>query len=185
MLTILTIGHSNHPPGRFLELLTQHNVGVLADIRRYPSSRQHPHYNRDSLNAALAAQGVEYAWIEALGGRRKPAIGARSPNGGLRNESFRNYADYMLTDEFLAGVTRLLALAKRRPTVMMCAEGLWWQCHRRLVSDWLVANGASVAHIFPNGVTKPHELTPEARVRAGRVTYPAERSLFDAPEQSE
>jgi len=185
MLTILTIGHSNHPLCRFLDLLTQHGVGVLADIRRYPSSRQHPHFNRGPLDAALAAEGVEYAWIEALGGRRKPAIGAHSTNGGLRNASFRNFADYMLTDEFQAGVAKLVDLAKRRPTVVMCAEGLWWQCHRRLVSDWLVAYGASVAHIFPNGVMKPHELTPEARVRAGGVTYPAERSLFDTPGQSE
>jgi len=182
MVTVFTIGHSNHPLDRFLELLARHRIEVLADIRRFPGSRKYPHFNRKSLAAALAAKSINYEWIEELGGRRKPPAGIASLNQGLRNESFRNYADYMLTPEFQQAIDKLLAIAAQRPTAMMCAEGLWWQCHRRLVSDYLVANGVSVEHIFPNAQTKPHAVTPEARSAAGRVIYPAPKTLFEGDE---
>ncbi len=143
MFTVFTIGHSNHPMERFLELLVRHRIELLVDIRRFPGSRKHPHFNRESLDASLAAKNISYEWIEELGGRRKASAESASPNQGLRNESFRNYADYMLTPEFQQGIDKLLALAARRPTAIMCAEGLWWQCHRRLVSDYLLANGLS------------------------------------------
>jgi uncharacterized protein (DUF488 family) len=182
MVTVFTIGHSNHPLDRFLELLTRHRIELLADIRRFPGSRKYPHFNRESLAAALTAKSIGYEWIEELGGRRKAPAGIVSSNQGLRNESFRNYADYMLTPEFRQAIDKLLAIAAQRPTAMMCAEGLWWQCHRRLVSDHLVANGVSVEHIFPNAQTKPHVMTPEARSSAGRVIYPAPKTLFEGDE---
>jgi uncharacterized protein (DUF488 family) len=175
--SVLTVGHSNHPLDRFLALLARHGVEALVDIRRFPGSRKHPHFNRDNLAAALQEAGIEYHWLEALGGRR-PKRRDESPNPGLENEGFRNYADYMLTDEFREGVESLLEIVRQKRTAVMCAEGLFWQCHRRLVSDFLLANGATVEHIMPAGDLRPHTLTNGAVADGGRVTYPGERSLF-------
>ena len=174
---VLTIGHSNHPLDRFLALLARHGVGALADIRRIPGSRKHPHFNRDSLGSSLHKSGIEYHWMEALGGRRHKRRD-ESPNFGLENQSFRNYADYMLTDEFREGVEKLLEVAGQKRTAIMCAEGLFWQCHRRLVSDFLVANGVAVEHIMPAGELRPHTLTKGAVIDGGKVTYSGEKSLF-------
>ena len=174
---VLTIGHSNQPLERFLALLAQHEIETLVDIRRFLGSRKHPHFNRDDLAAALPKSGVEYQWLEALGGRRHKQRD-ESPNRGLENRGFRNYADYMLTDEFREGVKKLLAFARQKRTAIMWAEGLFWQCHRRLVSDFLVANGVTVQHIMPSGELRPHKLTSGAVIEGGRVTYPRERSLF-------
>ena len=178
---LFTIGHSNHPLERFVELLTEHGIEALVDIRRFPSSRKFPHFNRENLASALNECGIEYHWFEALGGRRQSNKGEPSPNMGMKNESFRNYADYMLTDEFRTAVDRLLEIAEGKRTAMMCAESLFWRCHRRLVSDFLLAGGVTVQHIFPNGATKPHELTNEAKVEDGALTYPAreEQPTFD------
>ena len=175
--SIVTVGHSNHPLDRFLALLDQHEVEALVDIRRFPGSRKHPHFNRDNLAVALPKSGVEYRWLEALGGRRHKQRD-ESPNLGLENKSFRNYADYMLTDEFREGVEELLNIARKKRTAIVCAEGLFWRCHRRLVSDYLVANGVTVQHMMPSGDLRPHKLTPAAVIENGRVTYPGERSLF-------
>jgi uncharacterized protein (DUF488 family) len=175
--SIVTIGHSNHPLEQFLALLAQHEVEALADIRRFPGSRKHPHFNRDNLAAALQKTAVEYRWLEDLGGRRHKQRD-ESPNLGLENKSFRNYADYMLTDEFRDAVKKLLELARKKRTAIMCAEGLFWQCHRRLVSDFLVANRVTVQHILPNGDLRPHPLTRGAVIQGGQVTYPGEKSLF-------
>ena len=174
---VLTIGHSKHPLDRFLSLLGRHGVEALVDIRRFPGSRKHPHFNRDNLAAALPESGVEYRWLEALGGRRHKRCDD-SPNRGLENEGFRNYADYMLTGEFWEGVKELLEVARQKRTAIMCAEGLFWQCHRRLVSDFLAANGVTVQHIMPGGELRPHTLTGGVVVEGGQVTYPGERSLF-------
>jgi uncharacterized protein (DUF488 family) len=184
-MAIFTIGHSNHPIERFLELLARQRIEVMAEIRRYPGSRKHPHFNRERLEASLRAQNIGYEWIEELGGRRPGSKTGESTNEGLRNESFRNYADYMSTAPFRHGFEKLLALAKERTVAVMCAEGLWWQCHRRLVSDYLVANGHAVVHILPDGRTAPHVLTPEARTNAGGVTYPAPKTLFDEDESND
>jgi uncharacterized protein (DUF488 family) len=179
-LQIFTIGHSSHPLGSFLWLLQKHGIEALADVRRFPGSRQHPHFSRENLAGTLPAHGIEYHWLEALGGRRhRKKTDPPSPNPGLRDQSFRNYADYMATDDFRQGVAKLLAIAGNRRTAIMCAEGLYWQCHRRLVSDYLLANGINVQHIFPNGELKPHKLTPGAKVESGGVIYPAPPSLFD------
>jgi uncharacterized protein (DUF488 family) len=174
---VLTIGHSNHPLDRFLALLAQHEVEALVDIRRFPGSKKHPHFNRENLAAALQKPGVDYRWLGALGGRR-PKQRNESPNRGLENEGFRNYADYMLTDEFREGVKTLLEVARRKRTAILCAEGLFWRCHRRLVSDFLVASGVTVQHIMPSGELRPHTLTSGAVIEGERVTYPGERSLF-------
>ena len=176
-MKLLTIGHSAHPLERFLALLARHGIEALVDIRRFPGSRKHPHFNRDNLAAALQEAGIEYHWLEALGGRR-PKQRGESPNLGLENQGFRNYADYMLTDEFREGVEKLLEAAQRKRTAIMCAEGLFWQCHRRLVSDFLEANGVMVQHIMPGGELRPHMLTSGAVAEGGQVTYPGERSLF-------
>lgn len=179
-LQIFTIGHSSHPMDRFLDLLQQHGIEAVVDIRRFSGSRKHPHFSEASLAGTLPGHGIEYHWLEALGGRRhRKKTDPPSPNPGLRDQSFRNYADYMATDGFQRGVARLLAIAGNRRTAIMCAEGLYWQCHRRLVSDYLIANGVRVHHIFPNGEVKPHCLTPGAKAESGGVTYPAPATLFD------
>lgn len=176
---VLTVGHSTHALEQFLALLARHDVRALADVRRFPGSRAFPQFNRESLSEALREAGVEYHWLEVLGGRRhKGPKGAPSPNAGLRNPSFRNYADYMLTDEFRQGVDDLLAVAGAWRTAMMCAEAVYWRCHRRLVSDVLTARGVAVAHIMPGGELRPHQLTPGAVVTGDTVRYPGEPSFF-------
>jgi uncharacterized protein (DUF488 family) len=174
---VLTIGHSDHPLERFLALLAQHEIEALVDIRRFPGSRKHPHFNRDNLAVALPKAGMEYHWLESLGGRRHKQRD-ESPNRGLENEGFRNYADYMLTDEFRDGVKKLLEVARRKRTALLCAEGLFWRCHRRLVSDFLVTNGVPVQHVMPAGELRAHKLTTGAVIESGRLTYPGEKSLF-------
>ena len=181
---LFTIGHSTHPLDRFLELLAEHRIELVADIRRFPGSRKYPHFNRESLANSLPEAGVEYHWIELLGGRRKKGGGEPSKNLALRNESFRNYADYMATEEFREGVTQLLNDAQQRRTAFMCSEGLFWRCHRRLVSDYLLAKDIRVQHIMPSGKSQPHTLTAGAEAVDGDVTYPLPKSdqretLFD------
>ena len=178
MPRIFTIGHSNHPFERFLELLQQHSVEQLVDIRRFPGSRKHPHFNREALQKLLEAAGIRYRWLESLGGRRKAGT-TPSLNLGWRNSSFRNFADYMGTGEFRRGIAELLESPGPRRAAVMCAEGLWWQCHRRLVSDYLTVQGIEVDHIMPDGQLRRHVLTPGAVVSGDRVTYPAPSSLFD------
>jgi uncharacterized protein (DUF488 family) len=168
---LFTIGHSTHTLKHFVELLEQHRIGVLADIRRFPGSRKFPQFNQETLPDALAEAGIEYRWFEVLGGRRRKKIGAPSENFGLRNESFRNYADYMETAEFQNGAERVLELAREKPLAYMCAEGLFWQCHRRLVSDYFLARGEAVRNIMPTGEAKPHVLTSGAIVHDGRLRY--------------
>ena len=166
-----TIGHSSHALGAFVGLLERHGVRALADVRRFPGSRRHPQFGRDVLAVALAARGIRYGHIGALGGRR--AVAAGSPNGGWEVAAFQGYADHMATAEFAAGLARLEALAAATPTAVMCAEALWWQCHRRLVADALVARGWAVDHIRADGRLDAHVPTPFLAVDAhGRLTYP-------------
>jgi uncharacterized protein (DUF488 family) len=150
------------------------------DIRRFPGSRSFPQFNQANLSAALHEKGIEYHWAETLGGRRpKSKASSESPNLGLRNKSFRNYADYMLTGEFRTGIEELQKIARAKRTAIMCSESVFWRCHRRLVSDFWVANGGSVQHIFPNGDIKPHSMTEGAKVQEGTVTYPGPKTLFE------
>lgn len=183
-LKLFTIGHSTHPLDRFLALLNQHGIEALVDIRRFPGSRKYPHFSRDNLAAALPTAGLEYLWFEALGGRRKKEAGGPSHNLGLRNESFRNYADYMLTPQFQDAVDQLLEIGNRKRTTFMCAEGLFWQCHRRLVSDFLLSKGITVEHIMSSGELRPHTLTEGARIGSNGLSYPSPEAdqiklLFD------
>jgi uncharacterized protein (DUF488 family) len=173
---VLTIGHSTHTLDEFFALLARHRIEGLVDIRRFPSSKKFPHFNQDNLAPELAEAGVGYFWLEGLGGRRHKKKGSPSPNPGLRNESFRNYADYMLTEEFQHGVKQLLAIAGRQRTALMCAEGLYWRCHRRLVSDVLTADGITVQHIMPSGELRPHVMIEGARIAGRSVTYPGSLS---------
>jgi len=176
---LYTIGHSTHPLEKFLSLLAQHGIQTLVDIRRFPGSRKFPQFNQENLASALREAGIDYHWLEALGGRRtKKKDGPSTANLGLHNASFRNYADYMLTPAFQEGISRLLEVARDKKTALVCAEGLFWRCHRRLVSDFLVANGVTVQHIMPSGELRPHTLTKSAVIKNGRVTYPGEKSLF-------
>jgi uncharacterized protein (DUF488 family) len=154
--------------------LTQHGIELLADVRRFPGSRKFPQFNRENLAASLNQAGIEYRWIEALGGRR-PGIksAVASKNLGLRNDSFRHYADYMATDPFRGGLRQLLDAAADRRTAYMCSESVFWWCHRRLISDYLSAHGITVQHIMPSGDLHPHTLTAGAKIVDGEVTYPA------------
>jgi uncharacterized protein (DUF488 family) len=140
-------------------------------VRRHPGSRRHPQFASHALAASLPAHGVEYAHLPALGGRRKAS--PTSPNDGWENESFRAYADHLASDEFRGGLAELERLAAARPTAVMCAEGMWWRCHRRLVADVLTVRGWTVGHVAPGGAVSEHELPDFAVVEGERVTYPA------------
>lgn len=171
---IWTIGHSTRSADKFVELLRANTIGGLADVRTIPRSRRHPHFGRELLEARLRAEGIEYRHFTPLGGLRKPQ--SNSPNGAWRNEAFRGYADHMMTSEFSAAVDELLAFGERHNVAMMCAEAVWWQCHRMLLSDTLVARGVSVQHIMSQkgaSAIQSHRLTPFAQVRAdAQVWYP-------------
>jgi uncharacterized protein (DUF488 family) len=168
---IFTIGHSTRSAADFLTLLQAQGITGLADVRTVPRSRRHPHFSRESLAAFLSAHGIAYEHVPGLGGLRKPR--ANSPNGGWRHEGFRGYADHMQTRDFADAVDALLAFAADRRVAIMCAEAKWWQCHRQLLSDALVARGVDVRHIMDAREAAAHELTPFARVSGDRVTYPA------------
>lgn len=145
---------------------------MLADVRRHPGSRTQPQFNVEPLRAALAQAGIEYAWFEALGGRRRAR--ADSHNTRWRNASFRGYADYMETPPFAAAFATLTSLADERRCALMCAEVLWWRCHRALIADALQAGGRDVAHIGPDGTLVAHPYTAAAWIDDGRVRYDAE-----------
>lgn len=139
-------------------------------------SRRLPHFNRESLEKSLSAAGIRYVWMKSLGGYRKK-IREESPNIGLRNAAFRNYADYMLTAEFENAMAELIAIAGDSRTAYMCAERVYFRCHRMLLSDWLVVHGHEVMHIDGIGPVKPHRLTPEAHMIEGKLIYPGDRLL--------
>jgi uncharacterized protein (DUF488 family) len=171
-LTILTIGHSTRPIEEFLELLRAHRVERLVDVRSIPKSRHVPQFNSDLLAASLKGKGVDYIHMKSLGGRRHGK--KDSVNLGWRNESFRGYADYMASEEFRAGLARLLEMAREKRTAIMCAEAVPWRCHRSLVGDALLVRGVRVQDIMSATSAKSHELTPFAQVRGQDVIYPAE-----------
>ena len=168
-MTIWTIGHSTRPIDEFLAVLAAHDIETLVDVRRFPGSRRLPQFGSDALAAALAAHAVAYKWTPELGGRRRadPA----SPNDGWRNDSFRAYADHIATEEFARGLSELLTLASASRTAVMCAELLWWRCHRRLIADVLTSLGHEVRHIRDTGEAELHVLTPPARLVKGVLTY--------------
>jgi uncharacterized protein (DUF488 family) len=173
---LYTIGHSTRPLADLSEALQAHTIQTLVDIRAFPMSRRLPHFNREALEKSLPAVGTRYLWMRALGGYRKKIV-EDSPHIGLRNASFRNYADYMLTPEFNQAMAKLISLAESSRTVYMCAERVYFRCHRMLVSDWLAGHGHEVMHIDGTGPTKPHQLTKEARIIDGELIYRGDRLL--------
>lgn len=178
--TLWTIGHSTREWSVFAAMLHDAAIEVLADVRRFPGSRRHPQFSADNMALQLPAAGIEYVPMPDLGGRRK--VHADSVNGAWRNASFRGYADHMGTPLYTNARDRLMELARDRPTAVMCAEALWWQCHRGLISDDLKAGGWRVMHLTAPGRSEEHPYTSAARIVDGRLDYStaedAQASLF-------
>ncbi|MBO8182958.1 MAG: DUF488 domain-containing protein [Archaeoglobus sp.] len=165
---IFTIGHSNRSAEEFVELLIANEVEALIDVRRFPSSK-FPYFKGEYLRQILSEAGIEYYWFPALGGYRKKIMDD-SPNKAIKSEGFRNYADYMLTLEFERAIEELEEIAKAKLSAIMCAEKLYWRCHRRFISDYLTMKGWEVIHILNDRKIK-HEISKEARVVDGRLIY--------------
>jgi len=175
-MRIWTIGHSTRPIDQLIALLQENDIKVLADVRAFPSSKRYPQFNKDALAESLNAQGIRYEHFSDLGGRRKTKPDSR--NTAWRNASFRGYADYMETEQFQKGIERLLDLAKKAgPTAIMCAEAVWWRCHRSLIADYLKARGVEVSNILGANKVDPHPYTPAARIVNGELSYAAESLL--------
>ncbi len=170
-MRIWSIGHGARALADFLALLAENGIRTLADVRSFPGSRKHPHFGKEALAAALSTAGVAYVHIPELGGRRRKTPG--SPHTAIRVAAFRAYADHMESAAFHAGLARLEELAREAPTAYMCAETLWWRCHRRLISDRLAVDGWEVIHILGPGQTDPHRVWEIARVEGGRLIYDA------------
>ena len=170
-MDIWTVGHGARPLETLVATLRGADISALADVRLFPGSRRHPHFGADSLEAALREIGIAYLHLPVLGGRREPR--ADSPHRALRVAAFRGYADHMSTDEFARGYERLTSLARGSRTAVMCAETLWWRCHRRLIADRLTADGWTVTHLFAPGKSEPHVLWDAARMENGDLVYDA------------
>ena len=180
---VFTIGHSTRPYAEFVALLQDNAVQCVVDVRKLTGSRRHPQYNADALAAALAQDGIGYQHIAALGGRRGRTLasGVPSPNGFWTNDSFRRYADYAMGEEFAHGLQQLLQLADRQRCALMCAEAVWWRCHRRLVSDLLQHRGWQVLHIVDARAAQEHPGHPDARAAGEDLVYPPrQEGLFPA-----
>ena len=168
-VTIWTIGHSTLAADEFVARLASFDIETLVDVRSFPGSRRYPHFNKERLLGSLSEAGIEYVHMPEIGGRRKARPG--SQNLAWQNESFRGYADYMETKEFRAAVERLIEIARSCRTAIMCAEALWWRCHRSLIADYLKANGATVIHIFGLDKSEEHPFTSAARIVDGELSY--------------
>lgn len=175
-MIVHTIGHSTRSADAFVELLHEHGIVLLADVRRYPASRRHPHFSADALAATLADAGIAYRHLPVLGGRRVSEV-EESLNAGWRNASFRAYADHALSPDFQAVLEGLIAEGTARPVAVMCAEAVPWRCHRWIISDHLAARGVEVRHVIGPGQARVHTLNPHAQIRGdGLVVYPAGQS---------
>jgi uncharacterized protein (DUF488 family) len=167
--TVWTIGHSTRPLDAFLGLLARYRLEAVADVRRFPGSRRQPQYSEAALRDSLAGRGIAYRWLPALGGRRRPRPGSR--NTAWRSASFRGYADHIESTEFSGGLSELLELCGELRTALMCAEAVWWRCHRALIADVLCARGIEVVHILDERSSVRHSYTSAARIVEGRLTY--------------
>ena len=167
--TVWTIGHSTRALSDFIQILKAHQINTLVDVRSFPRSRRYPQFNSSELSVSLDGEGITYHHFPALGGRRKPL--PQSRNSAWRNPSFRAYADHMETAEFQKGIEELLEVARKSRTAVMCAEALWWRCHRSLIADYLKAIGATVVHVAGESQTETHPYTTAARIVNGRLTY--------------
>jgi uncharacterized protein (DUF488 family) len=167
---IWTIGHSTRKIDIFLSLLKENGIKLVADVRMFPGSKRYPQFGREALAKSLGGHGIRYEHFPELGGRRKAK--PDSKNTAWRNESFRGYADYMETDDFRNGIARLVYLADQAgPTAIMCAEAVWWRCHRSLISDYLKARGVEVVHILDEKKNEPHPFTSAAQIVNGELSY--------------
>ena len=180
MAHFYTIGHSNRPSPELIRLLQEAGIDLLVDVRTIPKSRHNPQYNADALEHALQADGIGYKRLPELGGlrsRRKDE--GPSPNGFWENENFRNYADYTATPAFKAGLQQLRRLGETHTCAIMCAEAVWWRCHRRIIADYLLAAGETVVHIMGEGKVEPAQLTNSAVIGPdGVITYPPPQGLL-------
>jgi uncharacterized protein (DUF488 family) len=171
---LFTIGHSTRSIPEFVEVLRSGPANLVVDVRTVPKSRRNPQYNEDVLGEELAPYQVGYTRIAALGGLRSRSHDVPPEvNGFWENQSFHNYADYALSDEFERGLDELIATAAEQQTAIMCAEAVWWRCHRRIIADYLLLRGRSVIHLMGEGRNEPALITPAAREREGRLVYPA------------
>jgi len=168
---IWSVGHGARPLEDFLETLRASDIKTLADVRSQPGSRRHPHFGAKPLAAALGEIGIAYLHLPELGGRRKTR--ADSPHRALQVAAFRGYADHISSEQFARGYERLTSLARESRTAFMCAETLWWRCHRRLVADRLTVDGWTVTHLFAPGKSAPHVLWDAARIDNGNLVYDA------------
>jgi uncharacterized protein (DUF488 family) len=180
MEPFFTIGHATRPLAELASLLRSNGVDCLVDVRTVPRSRTNPQFNKDTIGAGLAPFGIAYRHVAALGGLRgRKAEVPPQVNGYWENRSFHNYADYAMTPEFRAGLDELLALGRSHRCAIMCAETVWWRCHRRIITDYLLAAGYDVFHIVSGEVPEPARITPEAVPREGHLEYPgAQASLL-------
>ena len=178
-MRIWTIGHSTRAIDVFIPLLAENGIKLLVDVRIYPGSKRYPQFGREALATSLSEAGIRYEHFPELGGRRKAK--PDSKNIAWRNEMFRGYADYMESAEFQKGTARLVDLAEKTgPTAIMCAEAVWWRCHRSLISDYLKARGVEVLHILDRNKVEPHPFTSAAKIVNGELSYAAEDELFSA-----
>jgi uncharacterized protein (DUF488 family) len=174
---IWTIGHSTRKIDIFLSLLQENGIKLVADVRMFPGSKRYPQFGREALAKSLGEHGIRYEHFPELGGRRKAK--SDSHNTAWRNEAFRGYADYMETEDFRNGIARLVDLAKELgSTAIMCAEAVWWRCHRSLISDYLKARGVEVLHIFDGKKTEPHPFTSAATIVNGELSYRQRNQLL-------
>ena len=172
-MRMLTIGHSTRTIDEFISLLKENKIKLLADVRAWPGSKRYPQFNKEALAESLTAHGISYEHFPALGGKRKAKPDSR--NTAWRNASFRGYADYMETEQFQKGIERLLDVADETgPTAIMCAEALWWRCHRSLIADYLKARGIEVLHILGANKLEPHPYTSATRIVDGILSYTSE-----------
>lgn len=174
-----TIGHSTLDLEELHGRLLAHRIDQVADVRRYPASRRNPQFNRETLATWLASRNLAYRWFEGLGGRRSGLPARESPNRALSSAGFRRYADYMATREFQTALAELISWLEEGRTAVMCAESLWWRCHRRLIADQLVARGGTVYHIRDPDSVERHELWEVARVTPDGLFYPPRQTEMD------
>ena len=176
MMRIWTIGHSTRAIDKFISLLEEIKMKLLLDVRAWPGSKRYPQFNKEALAKSLIAHGIRYEHFPELGGKRKSKPDSR--NTAWRNASFRGYADYMETEQFQKGIERLLDVAAEAgPTAIMCAEAVWWRCHRSLVADYLKARGVEVLHVLGANKVDPHPYTSAARIVKGELSYVADSLL--------
>ena len=177
MTRIWTIGHSTRNIDKLCELLNAYAIKLVADVRLFPGSRRYPQFNKEALAESLSGRGIAYTHVPELGGRRKPR--PDSHNTAWRNEAFRGYADHMESEEFAHGISKLRNFVEQHGnTAIMCAEAVWWRCHRALISDYLKARGTTVLHIVDGAKSDPHPFTSAARIVDGVLTYAGEKALL-------